>query len=150
MDSLQCSIVDGDTYTWFRNDTLLAPQTRTIFTGQNGEYKVYVDRGLCSSDTSVIYLLNTDIEDDLFSQTLELYPNPNKGIFFLRGDIGTSSLVEIQVFSLEGKQVFEKQAFAPGGKLDELLSLRGVADGMYMLRLRVNDRFYHRKVEVLR
>jgi hypothetical protein len=150
LDSLQCSISDGDTYTWFRHDTLLAQNTRTIFAPLNGEYKVFVTRGLCTSDTSVIYLINTDLPDPASSPALELYPNPNRGIFFLKGDFGTSSLVEIHVFSMDGKLVLEKQAFAPAGKLEELLSMGGVSDGVYLVRVRVNNGYYWRKVEVVR
>ncbi len=56
--------------------------------------------------------------EDLAKQVkLEVFPNPTEGVFFVQGNLGTRQDVDIQVFDILGRMVFNK-------KLDGVLELR--------------------------
>ncbi len=146
-DSLFCSIA-GDRYQWFLDGLSIPDSTQQISIGQDGVYSVVVYFGDCASEPAVG--VPTPLENLLSETHLEIYPNPTPGPFIIQASLERGSLVTLTLFSLDGRPVFEQELFAPEGELDELLMPKGLADGLYLLRIRVNDRFAYRKLEIFR
>lgn len=146
-DSLRCSI-SGDRYQWFLDGLSIPDSTQQIAIGQDGVYSVIVYMGDCASESAVG--LPTPMEDLLAGAQLEIYPNPTPGPFIVRASLDRGSLVMLTIFSSTGQPLFEEELFAPEGKLDELLSPKGLVDGLYLVRIRVNDQFAYRKLEIIR
>ncbi len=148
-DSLMAS-TQGTSYQWFINGNLIAPTSQTILYMQNGHYSVIVFNGPCESAESDSLLINTALDDLLDGVAVSLYPNPNSGIFEIRADFKGNTFVDAQIFTPDGKSLYNKYLHAPQGRLREQVYLPHLAAGIYLLRLRVNDDYVIRKWEVLR
>jgi len=146
-DSLLCS-VSGDRYQWFLDGLSIPDTTQQIGIDIDGVYTVIVYHGDCASELAIG--VPTPIENQIISANLDIYPNPTSGPFIVQANLERGSLVTITIFSVDGRPVFEKELFAPEGNLDELIRPKGLADGLYLIRIRVNDEFAYRKLEVFR
>lgn len=71
---------------------------------------------------------------------IKLIPNPNKGIFTVKGTLGSSTdeAVTIEVTNLLGQEPdLNRKVTARNGELNERIELsQTLANGMYMLNLR--------------
>jgi hypothetical protein len=148
-DSLMAT-VSGTSYQWFVDGTLLAQNTQSILTAQNGRYTVIVFNGPCQSSESDSLLINTGLDDLLDGAPVIIYPNPNSGIFEIRADFKGNTFVDVQLFTADGKLIHKNYVHAEQGRLREKVFLPNLAAGMYLLRLRVNDDYVLKKLEVVR
>lgn len=146
-DSLRCSVA-GDRYQWFLDGLSISDSTQQIAIGQDGVYTVIVYVGDCASPPADG--VPTPIENLLMTTQLEIYPNPTSGPFIIQAHLKQGTLVTLTLFSTDGRPVFEQELFAPEGQLDELVNPKGLASGLYLLRLRVNDQFAYRKLEIFK
>ena len=146
-DSLRCS-VSGDRYQWFLDGLSIPDSTQQIGIDRDGVYTVVVYFGDCASEPAVG--VPTPIENQLIAGKLDIYPNPTPGPFIIQASLERGSLVTLTLFAVDGRPVFEQELFAPEGQLDELIRPKGLADGLYLLRIRVNDQFAYRKLEIVR
>jgi hypothetical protein len=64
-------------------------------------------------------------------------PNPGKGTFTITGNTGSAGQdVDIEITDLLGQVVYHAPATAPGGKINERITLSGsIANGMYLLTI---------------
>jgi len=148
-DSLMATVA-GTRYQWFVDGLMLAPTTQAIMTAQNGKYTVIVFNGPCASQESDSLLINTGLDELLDGVPVQLFPNPNSGIFEIRADFQRATFVTAQLFTADGKVIFDRYIHAEQGRLREKVDLPNLASGMYLLRLRVNDDYVLRKVEIIR
>jgi uncharacterized protein YjdB len=108
-------------------------------------------------------LAGTDIVVDTFSTVsvkpvvvvssdIKLVPNPNKGIFTIKGTLGTNvdEEVSIEVTDILGQVIYTEKVTARHGELNEKIQLSNtIANGMYMLNLRssTENKVFHIVVE---
>jgi PKD repeat protein len=74
----------------------------------------------------------TGISDQLAGISVGLSPNPGKGLFWLNGPESLSETIAVQVFSLEGKMVFESVTDFQNGHA--MLDIRHLKAGLYFLK----------------
>lgn len=146
-DSLTSSVI-GTSYQWFLNGNLLPDTTQTIFINQDGSYTVIVSNGPCSSVESDS--LSTPLLELLPAESIQIFPNPNDGMFVIRGQFDRSSLLEFTFYNQLGQEIYRKELFAPQGVLNEVIQIDNLTDGIYIAQLRLNNRFSYKKVEVRR
>jgi hypothetical protein len=66
---------------------------------------------------------------------LTLYPNPNNGMFFVKGTLSENK-VQIDIVDKAGRSIYKSEATAPDGKLNHRINLsNGLAQGIYLLRV---------------
>jgi Secretion system C-terminal sorting domain len=68
-----------------------------------------------------------------------LFPNPNKGTFFLTNNGKTQNDVTIQVLDLTGKLVYSQSAVTLQEKNSQSFQVANLPAGQYMLRVQHND-----------
>jgi hypothetical protein len=82
---------------------------------------------------------------------IRLVPNPNKGLFTLKGSLGTTGdqEVSIEVTDMIGQVVYTGKAIAHNGVVDETVKLTNVANGMYMLNFHSGNenKVFHMVIE---
>ncbi len=76
--------------------------------------------------------------EELEFANLDIHPNPNAGLFNLSGELKESQNLTIQVYNLLGQPVWTKQ-MDQTTILEELIDLRNVPDGSYLLTIRLED-----------
>jgi hypothetical protein len=91
---------------WYLNQTILKDSTGQFLRNVGaGSYSVRVTLNGCFSESDV--LLITATEPNLDSFLIKLYPNPNEGTFWVELPY-TIKKWTIDVFNMEGKQIFTK------------------------------------------
>ncbi len=107
------------------------------------EYKV---RSWCEvsygsfSDIHTFTNTNTarKIEEGDFS-ILQLFPNPNNGVFLLNYSLGNKGEVEIMVMDVLGRQVMQKNIIGEEGLNSERFDLSGLDAGYYLIGIASGD-----------
>lgn len=113
-------------------------QNSTIFGGLSaGDYQVYaIDGNGCVSILEVMLDFKTSIENFTVGQTIEVFPNPNDGLFSIningldRADV----FLKLQVFDATGKMVQTSQLVKYDGVYTAQVSLVAYPSGVYFVR----------------
>jgi hypothetical protein len=138
-----------DQYQWLVNGTAVIGATQPVFTAatlhNNDEVACQVT-GACGQTISNKVRVTTSSNQvkpvQLTGAAITLVPNPNKGVFALKGNLVQTAQslsdeeVAIEITDVLGKQIFSKKVTAPNGLLDETISLgSNIANGSYILSL---------------
>jgi hypothetical protein len=63
-----------------------------------------------------------------------IYPNPNNGIFNLKGSFITNNRLEISIYDVRGRRVYENK-FNSTPNFNEQIHIENVASGLYIVTL---------------
>ena len=119
--------------------------TQTIeafYTGFPSEtYSVTVTANACSAGDAILvtFLDPTAIGEKENGTSLRILPNPNDGSFMIGISAGNPGQAILQILDLTGNMVMEKKVVQTGKVSNTPISLPGVAEGIYFLKL-INDR----------
>jgi hypothetical protein len=140
------------TYQWLINAIPVNGATQPVFKTSNLRNGDSVTcrvsgAGACSKTTinSVLMTITpaTGVgQVNLMGSDLRLYPNPNTGVFEVRGTVGVKTDVEAQleVTNVLGQVVYRGSARTRGGELEARIELGGnMANGMYLLNVTVGE-----------
>ena len=116
-------------FTWSNGQTT---QTATMLAA--GTYSVTVTDGNgCQAVTSVtVTELPLGVEDKTFSDRINLYPNPNNGIFNLIFPLSTNQELQLKLYNPIGQVVYQKKTQNDGPTPIEV-NLGGISSGIYFL-----------------
>jgi hypothetical protein len=65
----------------------------------------------------------------------DAYPNPAKDVLTVSAELATAGRVQVALYDVLGRPVRQQAFTAPAGALRQVLDLRGLAAGVYVLRL---------------
>jgi hypothetical protein len=147
-DTLRSSVM-GTAYQWWLNGMILPDSTQSILAVDTGSYQVVVLSEPCMSELSDEFLVTVSVDKRL-QYALSIFPNPNQGWFYVQARLDRASLVQLTLYSQHGQLLYDQTAFASEGILYEQIYVPQLAAGIYLLRIRVNDRFAYRKIEIMR
>lgn len=83
--------------------------------------------------------------DDFGLKDFKLYPNPNKGNFKIEFTSATSNDIEIAIYDIGGRQIFDK-AYQNTGVFSQNLQLANVQSGVYLVNINDGDQKEIRKI----
>ncbi|NOX86312.1 MAG: T9SS type A sorting domain-containing protein [Chlorobi bacterium] len=113
-------------------------------------WKVRAISTLDSSDFSPTWSFMTEgytgIEDHFGDNSIEIYPNPNNGIFTLRVYSPAGETYGISVLDLAGRQVYSEQMATKPGDNQIKLHITGIRQGMYMLHIKQGNNEVSKKL----
>jgi len=149
---------DFPSYQWYVNGVAVPGATGASLTGNNYNNGDSVSCQVISSGgcaglsgySSVIVEVGTEGVHQVTAtgSDIKLIPNPNKGIFTIKGTIGSvdNGVVTLEVTDMLGQVVYTDKAIVQGGAINEHVQLNGaLPNGMYILNLRsgaANDVFH--------
>ena len=67
------------------------------------------------------------------SSNIQIAPNPSKGVFSVKGNIGSDA--QLKVIDMTGRIVYTQAITASNGYVDATIQLPGVSQGLYLLSL---------------
>ncbi len=144
------SVVNGGPtpgYQWMVNGVAVAGATTPVFMtstlADNDSVTCMVQSssaciGLQGFNSVRIHVTRTGVQNiGAVNSDIKLLPNPSKGIFTVKGTLGSSDEeVSIEVTNMLGQVIYNTTAQARNGVLNERIELMNVANGMYILNLR--------------
>lgn len=114
----------------------------------NGTYTVQlVVTGSCSSDTitQTLTIVGMSLED-VFSNTLNIYPNPTKGILTVEFVGDNMDNTSIRILEMSGREVFKKNIQHVNGSYFTTIDLAGFANGMYIVEVNSGNTSVYKRV----
>lgn len=156
----------GYSLQWYRSNISILGATGSSYVAkQPGTYKVVSKNNVngCSriSSSSVTTTVNcrmanpnqragTIVNETSIANPINLYPNPNEGSFTFEysglseDENGTAV---IQLYNSTGKKVYESNVEVENGKVSKEINLNAVVkNGMYLLKMEINNQVYNSKV----
>ncbi len=104
----------------------------------NGDYSPWITISITVQDENSTGTIDLNGND----KKLTLYPNPNNGIFNVRGHLAASKAT-VDIIDKSGRILYRRELSVPGGKLDHHIELnRTTAQGVYLLRVVSGNEVY--------
>ncbi|RMG54140.1 MAG: PKD domain-containing protein, partial [Bacteroidetes bacterium] len=89
----------------------------------------------CGSDTTQFLLGGVSVDDDAFSRTLEVYPNPTQGLFHISSRDLQAEELTIEVTDARGRVILERVISNVFGGFTQPVDLSAEAEGVYNIRI---------------
>ena len=132
---------------WYNDNGIIAGATnQTYKPTQSGNYYVIVTVNGCDSEKSNTIAVTSGIEDAIEGRKPYVFPNPNDGYLYLK--TFSEQLYHLVVYNSLGKEVYRSSYFS-SPDYSELIDLRQIAGGLYVLVLKSEDLNYHLKFNVI-
>lgn len=140
------AITSGASYQWINCTTLLpiSGATSQIFTAPlAGSYAVIVSENGCSDTSACVYVDVVIIGiDDIQSEGITIYPNPNNGIFLIQIDQEKFADATFTLVNSLGEEIPLIK------ELNSLKPTENLAAGMYLLQISTGQGIVTRKIIV--
>jgi hypothetical protein len=136
-------------YLWDFGDGNTSTDAHPTYTYQSGgPFPItLVAYGCATIDTSSPFVHVPD--KDLRFPSIQVFPNPSDGTFYITAKNVSSPRLTIEVLSLVGQQVLTRTVRLHGGDLNLQMQL-DVAPGLYLLRVGNESGFSEQKLAILR
>jgi hypothetical protein len=153
-DTVIATVTNGGTnpsYQWYLNASPVPAATssmfiRSSFTNKDSVSCIVTRNDACHMNTInsiVIYVTDVAVPfDELTMTNIALVPNPNKGIFSVKGTLGSTedAALTIEVMNMLGQVIYKNNATAQGGHINEQIALgNNLPQGNYILNLRTTN-----------
>ncbi len=128
---------DRNIYTWDFGDGSTASGVNATHTYGSGGAKTVtlVVTNACGTDTTTCTLPATfSYGDNVLAQSLVLFPNPAKDQVKVSFDAGATEMT-LRVLDLSGKEIMLEEHDNLSGKVDLIINLEELADGVYMVEI---------------
>ena len=149
------------TYQWEINGVPIPGATSSSLVKQFNNYDsvtcIVTSSGVCQGISTFDWVYITIIPAGVQQYTvgnsdIRLLPNPNKGVFTVKGTLGTLTDEEIslEVTDMLGQVVYRNKVMTHDGKINEQVRMENVlANGMYLLNLRSgsDNKVFHFVIE---
>ena len=125
------------TYQWLDCDNgnaIIAGETSQSFLATtNGNYAVELTENGCVDTTTCVVITTVGISDNLITEQVSIYPNPNQGIVNI--DLGTLKNATVKVFNTTGQLIYKKENISSSKHQFELNEIAGI----YFLEVHSNS-----------
>jgi hypothetical protein len=115
--------------------------SRTFRPNINGEYAVEINNNNCK-DTSNCITVNKLYVNELNTSQIEIYPNPNNGIFTIKIDKNKESIY-VELWTMLGQKVEERII---ENNLTNVLDFSKLPKGVYLLKINHQNQIFTQKI----
>ena len=100
-------------------------------------------RGLWETD---LYSASTNINKSKFTgNEIDIYPNPNKGVFYISSNSKNNSMSDINVFALNGNKILSFKQNINNESPAEI-DISKLAKGTYIIQIKTNNTLYTKRI----
>ncbi len=140
--------VGGSTYQWYKGASPIAGATTNIYVATTaGNYKCRVTKTAtgCFKNSNAIAVSVPCKEGEMFNDenAFSIYPNPNNGTFTIEATVTTQNFASpestIEIYNNLGQLIFSKKVIANDGIINELIELKNITPGIYLVKLWNNN-----------
>ena len=128
----------GNGYQWFLNGDPIPGSTDITYTAiESGNYHVeYIGPNGCPTITDLLeFTLQIGIDELSLFENLEVYPNPGKGQFTIRGLMSKYEEVTIELTNMLGQNLQPAIVLGSTNDFVQPVDISGYANGVYFIRI---------------
>lgn len=132
----------GSGYQWFLNGDPIPGATGVNYTAiQSGNYHVeYIGPNGCPTSTYVLeFTLQVGVDELSVFDVLDVYPNPGKGEFTIRGMLPTMEDVTIELTNMLGQALQPAVRINATNDFTRPMDISRYANGVYFIRITAGD-----------
>ncbi|MCB9204303.1 MAG: T9SS type A sorting domain-containing protein [Flavobacteriales bacterium] len=132
----------GSGYQWFLNGDPIPGATNMTYDAiQSGNYHVeYIGPNGCPTSTDILeFTLQVGVDELGVFESLELYPNPGEGQFFVRGQLPAAENVEIELTNMLGQALLPVIFINGTVEFTQPIDISQYANGVYFIRIKAAD-----------
>jgi hypothetical protein len=107
--------------------------------------KVIGRRAIAVKIPAVFDCVPTSVDENNFSESISVYPNPTPGLFEAKLNVLQDGVVKIQVYNLLGEPVYTSETES-SGSFTKMIDLSHLPSGAYLLHIHAGGKEYHQKV----
>lgn len=144
-DSMYISPSGNASVQWFLNGSPIPGATGPYHLGtESGNYTAqYTDANGCTGNTWTLEFTysggNIGLEEQGIFSLLDLYPNPGRGQFVVRGAMPSNVDVHIAVTDMLGRILMPDVFLNTTDQFNQEFDISAFANGVYFVRIRVSD-----------
>ena len=143
-NDLSVVLQPGETATWYLNGNVVGTGS-TISITESGNYEVIVSNvDLCEASTSGNFTSTASLEELLFGQSIQLFPNPTTGMITVV--LEAQEHVDVWLVDALGRRITETNSFGQGEKVEFSVDLSDYESGMYFVYFRSESGTLSRKL----
>lgn len=141
---LMCYVFHGKTYfghggdiNGFAQHTIHSTDnnvTLTVSINRNNAPRGPITTAILKEVTGILSVNVSEINEDNFD--IQIYPNPNQGLFTIKGNFGSEKNLNLEIFNSSGQMVFTDNSF---GLSNRTLNLNELSKGLYILKISGNN-----------
>lgn len=140
----------SESYEWSFGDGSISEEASPVYSYEvSGSYTVQlISTNACGSDTTTqeIMVIVTSMDDLVFLEKLELFPNPSNGQFTLIIEGQPLEDLEIGLYNILGQKVMEEPLDFTSGKIIRHYQLDNLPAASYILQIRSEHQLVYRKL----
>lgn len=136
-DTLMSNIT-ADAYQWFdcgSGNVIPGATGQTFIPVITGTYGVQITVAGCTSLSNCINVIVVGTTQIQQSPSIQLYPNPNQGVFVLSVQTSQNTLFDIEITDVNGRVVHQQKNQAATNTYSQDIHLNDLSAGMYMVRV---------------
>ena len=140
----------ASSYQWFKGGVLIPGATSQTYTAtQTGTYSVTItDANGCSATSPSVDVTVIGINEVNVGISVEIYPNPNSGVFTLEIKVTEVQDMEVTITNVIGQEVLFEKLTQIKGTYQKEIDLKGYAPGVYQLQLKSNNWDLHKRIVI--
>lgn len=125
---------------WYLNGNPIAGATSSAYNALvNGNYTVCVtNANNCQGCSAASVVSSVGINESVSAVELKVVPNPNNGIFSLKGSVNNEN-VQILIVDILGNEIQAIDLGSVNGEFTQPLNLASQADGLYFVKLKTSN-----------
>jgi len=131
---------------YFQGNLLSGASLQNYLATQNGYYWDVVTVGNCSSDTSNHKLIILEGVEPILSTSINVYPNPNNGQFFVNITSPSSDPFSISIYTNLGLLIYEESNIKVVKSLLKVIDLTDKPAGVYLVIINNKENHVMRKI----
>lgn len=133
---------------WYLNGQIIpGANADTLLVQLTGYYKVLItDVNGCSVISDSMYLNPAGIQNH-FGNDFQIHPNPAQNYFTIELPTSINSQIEIQMFSIDGKQILNERR-APSSKIK--IDSSKLNAGLYLIKIIQGNDIYFGRVSIVK
>ncbi len=102
----------------------------------------------CTSTTVQKVIKVTSVADEIFSRSINVYPNPNQGIFKLRIENDKMGEVSLILYGALGNEIKKSSAIKMNQSFETQMNVTGISKGIYFLHIHTKEGNAIRKISI--
>lgn len=146
------TVAGANAYNWTATDAIIQGQNSnsiSVIWKKAGTYELSVQAvNNCGTTARRKISVTVSDYDDNNPFNLQIFPNPSNGKFYLEAKRLQDKKINLEILNASGQRVYVKKDIQGVNNYSQLLDLKKLASGVYIVKVIVNDKVHARRIVI--